>query len=163
MSMMRGRRMRRISLVRGFTLVELMIVVVILAILSSLAAPAFSELIASQRVRAGASGLYESLILARSEAIKRNASVSLTPTSGNLGSGWRVLLADGATSIRSQEALTRTNFNPVAPDLAFSSLGRLVSGATTTIVVSGDGTTKEWRVIAEPSGRICVVDGGTTC
>lgn len=149
---------------RGFSIIELMVVVAILAVLGALAGPSFSEMIASQRVRAGATALYESLILARSEAIKRNSSVALSATSGSFSNGWNVFLADGTTSIRSQEALVRTSFTTTGnvTVLAFNSLGRL-SGAKTTISVSGTGTVKTWTVIAEASGRVCVVDGGTTC
>jgi prepilin-type N-terminal cleavage/methylation domain-containing protein len=64
---------------RGFTLIELLTVVAITAILSAMAAPAFKGLLAGQRVRATSTDLYAALVLARSEAIKRDTQVTLQP------------------------------------------------------------------------------------
>lgn len=147
----------------GFTLVELMIVIVILAILMAVGVPSFRELIASQRIRAAASALYDSLLLARSEAIKRNNTVTITVNAGDLANGWNVLLADGTTNIRTQEAFTGLSFAPNSPSLSYSSLGRLSSGASTTVTISGTGSTKTWTIRADASGRVCVVEGGTSC
>ena len=63
----------------AFTLVELLVVVSVLAILLSLAVPAFSRFTASLRIRTEASKLMSAVHLARSEAIKRNRKVSLCP------------------------------------------------------------------------------------
>jgi len=147
---------------RGFSLVELAVVVTVLAILASLAVPSFRELIAAQRVRAAASALYESLLLARSEAIKRNSAVTLSAESLNLANGWRVLLADGTTSVRTQEPFVSVTFSPASPALAYTALGRL-SGAAQAVAITGEGTSKQWSVRAETSGRVCVVEGDGSC
>ncbi|WP_305073698.1 GspH/FimT family pseudopilin [Propionivibrio sp.] len=147
---------------QGFSLVELMVVVAVLAILASLAVPSFQELIAAQRVRAAASALYESLLLARSEAIKRNSSVTLSPNSSDLSNGWSVLLADGTTSVRTQESLGSVTFSPASPALGYTALGRL-SGSTQIITVAAEGTLKQRKVRAEASGRICVAEGDGSC
>ncbi len=61
----------------GFTLVELMITLVIVAILLSLAAPGFKSLLERNRLQTAAHGFFTDLVLARSEAIKRNQAVVL--------------------------------------------------------------------------------------
>jgi len=148
--------------IRGFSLVELIVVVTVLAILASLAVPSFREIIAAQRARAAASALYESLLLARSEAIKRNSIVTLSANSLNLANGWRVLLADGATAVRTQESLGSVTFTPASPALAYTALGRL-SGASQAIVVASVGTSRQWTVRAEAAGRVCVTEGDGSC
>lgn len=150
---------------KGFSLVELMVAITVLAILAGIAAPSFREMIASQRARAAASELYASLLLARSEAIKRNNTVKIASTSTddlNLANGWHVQLADGTTNIRTQEAFSGVTFSPSGPTLAYSSLGRLTSSSQ-TIEISGSGSTKVWSVRTEASGRVCIVEGGTSC
>ena len=72
---------------RGFTLIELMLVLVILAVFLSLAAPSMRDMVMTSQVRSSASDLYESVILARSEAIKRAANVDLIPVSGSWQNG----------------------------------------------------------------------------
>ena len=82
---------------RGFTLVELMIALALVAILSTLAAPSFNLLIQRSRVNAHFQQLFSSLLLARTEATKRGVRVSLchsaapeaaTPVCGGAGSNW---------------------------------------------------------------------------
>jgi type IV fimbrial biogenesis protein FimT len=75
---------------RGFTLPELLAVVAVLAILSSIAAPSFTAVLGTMRARGASSDLYASLARARSEAIKRNAEVSLAPETGGWQYGWHV-------------------------------------------------------------------------
>lgn len=81
---------RRIA-ARGFTLPELLAVVAIIGILSAVAAPSITTLVANQRVRSAGSELLQSLTRARSEAIKRNMEVTLQPASGpTWQGGWRI-------------------------------------------------------------------------
>lgn len=76
---------------RGFTLPELLAVVAIVAILASIAAPSFGTLVAGQRARAASSDLLTALLLARSEAVKRNTQVTLQPADGaSWASGWTI-------------------------------------------------------------------------
>src|SRR5690606_26454848 len=55
---------------RGFTLIELMIAVSLLAIVAALAAPAMGDFLVRQRVASQAGDLALAMALARSEAIK---------------------------------------------------------------------------------------------
>lgn len=62
---------------RGFTLVELMITVVIVGILLAVAAPGLRKSLDRTRLQSTAGDLFSSLMLARSEALKRNEDVIL--------------------------------------------------------------------------------------
>lgn len=84
----------------GFTLIELMVVLVILALLLTLGVPAMQQLLQGNRMRAEAHRLLAAINLARSEAVLRNRSVSLCPSpmamtgvaecSGLYAGGWIV-------------------------------------------------------------------------
>lgn len=60
---------------RGFTTIELMVVMAIMSVLMALAAPSFTPLIEGWRVRQAAEQLQSTLYYARSEAIKRGGQV----------------------------------------------------------------------------------------
>ena len=60
---------------RGFTLIETMVVVAILAILIALAAPSFTPMIERWRVKQSVEQLQDTLYYGRSEAIKRSGRV----------------------------------------------------------------------------------------
>lgn len=62
---------------RGFTIIELMVVVSILAILAALATPSFTPLIERWRVQQAQKGLESIIYYARSEAIKRGGNITL--------------------------------------------------------------------------------------
>lgn len=61
----------------GFTFTELMVVIAIVSILLSFAAPSFQSLIAQSRLSAISSQLRSALLTARSEAIKSNRQVTV--------------------------------------------------------------------------------------
>jgi type IV fimbrial biogenesis protein FimT len=74
---------------RGFTLIELMVTITVLAILLALSVPSFSQLVSNNRAASMTNDLQFSLKLARSESIKRGVTVALCP---------RAAVADGATN-----------------------------------------------------------------
>lgn len=76
---------------RGFTLVEMVVTVAIVAILLGIAIPSYNETILNMKLTSYANNLVASILLGRSEAIKRNAVVSLCVSSSGTactGGGW---------------------------------------------------------------------------
>lgn len=74
--------------VRGFTLVELMVTVAVLAIVAAIAAPSFTQLVLRSRLTSTSNEVVAALQLARMEAIRKNGSVDVCPTTdGNTCSG----------------------------------------------------------------------------
>ena len=62
---------------KGFTAIELMVTVAILAVLAGLAAPSFNPIIERWRVRQVSEELQSTFYFARSEAIKRGGNVTI--------------------------------------------------------------------------------------
>jgi type IV fimbrial biogenesis protein FimT len=62
---------------RGFTLIELMIVIALVAVIAALAAPSFGDMIKMQRLRGISSQLATDLSFARSEAVSRGSYVQV--------------------------------------------------------------------------------------
>ncbi|AVO42116.1 GspH/FimT family pseudopilin [Simplicispira suum] len=67
---------------QGFTAIELMVVVAIVAILAALAGPSFRDLIDGWRVRSAVEEITSTIYYARSEAIKRGGRVSVRKNCG---------------------------------------------------------------------------------
>lgn len=141
---------------RGFSLLELMITVAILAILAGIGFPSFQQLVASHRVRAATSAIYDALLIARSEAIKRNSTAQFDYGGGSLAGGWTVVTGDG-TIVHSQAPLPNASFDPTAPATAFNVRGRLTAGNAIEITASGTSLTRCVRV--DLSGSPSVIEG----
>lgn len=93
---------------RGFTLVEAMVVIAIVAVLAGVAVPGFRALLVNQRLTTAAQGFSAALSLARMEAIRRAQAVRVAATAGNdWSTGWAVLAGpDGALqTVRRFDAL----------------------------------------------------------
>lgn len=86
---------------RGFTLIELMVVLAIIAIIAAAAVPGFRDMMAGNRLISSSNNLVGALRLARSEAATRHMGVSVcssedqTSCSGSWTAGGIVLREDG--------------------------------------------------------------------
>lgn len=126
---------------RGFTLVELLVTMAVAAILLTVAVPNFQMFVLNSRMTTQANDLITAFNMARSEAVKRAASVTVcassngTTCTGTWAQGWIVRDAVG-TPIRAQEALggasTLTGGANVASMITFTSNGRTTIPAAAT-------------------------------
>jgi len=80
----------------GFTLPETMISILVLCTLGMLAMPMLGEMVMNHRVRNATFDLLSTLNYARSEAIKRNNSVTVAALGPGWESGWRVIEPGGS-------------------------------------------------------------------
>ena len=119
---------------RGFTLIEIMVTISILAVLAGLSLPMFGSLVASNRTRAASYSLVSALALARSEAVKRNAQVSVLPSDTGWQDGWRVEAAGSALSANGP-VIGLVMTGPVA-GVSYEPNGRLSSPGVVRFVVS---------------------------
>lgn len=136
----------------GFTLLELMIVVAIVGILAAAAGPSISQMLANERVRGAAFDVQSSLLRARSEALTRNVSVTISPVSGNWSSGWSIPDPANAGFYIEQHDAAK-NVSIIGPNsVVYTGIGRL-SAATNSFDISSNGASARRCVSIELTGR----------
>jgi len=144
----------RVGLRRGFTAIELVVAMAIAAILVAMAGPSFVDLISAQRVKTATFDFFAALALARSEAIKRNAVVDITPRNGDFADGWDIRVA--GTVLSSRLGLRPVAISvPAGITLAYDQDGRLTSAGRydARLTASGNMNVATRCVIVDPAGR----------
>lgn len=145
------------SLAGGFTLLEVITAVAVLAILMGLAVPSYSSFTARQRIRTASFDLTTDLVLARSEALKRNRAITVTPREASWTNGWIIAVTDTAEEVRSRNTLGRGLTVSTAPaSITFNGAGRVVidSGVEKIGLAVAAGSQSLHRCITlDPAGR----------
>jgi len=157
---------------RGFTLIELIVTVTILAVLATLALPSFQAILANAQIRTAAQGLHDGLQFARAEAIRLNTRVIFTK---NTASGWTVSRESPSATLQVRpgsegSAVATVAVVPsAATKVTFNSLGQVVVNAdgsgsisqldvdVPTSVISAEQS-KELRVTVSGGGAIRLCD-----
>lgn len=147
-------------------MLELMLAVAIGGVLLATAVPSFKSSIQSQRVRAAASDLHLSLMLARSESLKRNRNIDVTaPVSWT--AGWNVTVAGTSTLLRDNDAHddvavecstdTDAAAEPCPGTITFGRAGRPTSYIEFRVFHASNANIPARCVSITPSGRARVV------
>lgn len=126
---------------RGFTLIEMLVTLAIFAVLLMIAIPSMRPFLQSQSVKNASMDINASVALARSEAIKRNATVDVIANNAtDWSQGWVVsqtTTTPAATiTIRKQAALSNIAIAiaPASASFSFDGNGRMTTtGFTFTI------------------------------
>jgi type IV fimbrial biogenesis protein FimT len=168
-------RLNNVRAVLGFTAIELMVTLAVVGILVALAVPALGDATLSSQLSASANRLAASATLARSEAIKRNASVVVCmsadgtscASSGGWEQGWVMLRG---TTVLSREQAANNGFKMIvspssATSLTFDATGVGATQATVTVCRALPNAGAQERVVTiSATGRATVTKTSTgTC
>lgn len=142
--------------IRGFTLVELMVTLAVLAVGATLAAPNLASMMAGRKVQTAAQSILDGLNQARTEALRRNTQVRFELTAG--GTGWSITQVSSGTVLR-------TFASPDWSRLVLDSVG---SATTATFLANGllqAGTQLSQVTVSSPTNdkamrRVNVFGGG---
>ena len=132
---------------RGFTLIELMVVVAVIGVIALVAIPGMQMLTNASRLNGAASELTAALQLARSEAVRRNARVTVCSTTTCAGgsTSWAQVFvrqpngtADDPAIIRSFAPSGALQISGPAAGIVFRPSGLIESAQQVEIGISGN-------------------------
>lgn len=135
----------------GFSLVELMVTIAILAILATIAAPAMQGQIAASRVTTATNDLLGTLAHARSEAVRRSTTVTVTATGGDWKNGWT---STASSSAGAQAA--DIQFGNTITSVAFSPDGTTLNTGAIAVSSTSGYTSKSKSIQILGSGKVFV-------
>lgn len=152
----------------GFTLIETMVAIAILAIVISIAAPSFTRMLQSNRAAVLSNELLGTLQIARSEALKRRTNIVLcrSTTGSNTcvngtdwSSGW--LLMQGNTVLRTWEPISGGTLVGPNAGMTYQSNGltTLAGGTQATFTITTSATCSRTLQVST-TGNATVGAGG---
>ncbi len=159
----------------GFSLIELMIGIAVMAIVVSLSMPSYSTWIQNTKIRTASESIQNGIQIARAEAVKRNTPVQFDLRGAS--SAWTVCTEpaapgpcpnpDNATTIQSRDVSegSSTDIAVVTSDAApfvFNNLGRMTSPAPAAGLVSIDVDNAALSTTDSRDLRITINPGGST-
>ena len=154
------------KLPRGFSLIELMVGVSILAILLGVVVPSFQTMLLNTQVRNAAESISNGLQRARGSAVTLNTNVNFVL---GVNSSWTVNEVNPASIIASKSSnedssSARLTFAPIgATTITFSGLGGVTANADgsasfTQFEVTAPGASTRLRVMIGTGGNIKMCD-----
>ena len=133
----------RYRFIKGFTLVELMVTVVVLAIVSTIGIPSLIGLVERNRTTSVANEVLGAIQFARNEAVRLNTTASICANTdcdtADWTSGW-IVMRSGETVRVGSENSSVTISGPLS--IQFSSAGDITSTLANIEVSSSSGNVK---------------------
>jgi type IV fimbrial biogenesis protein FimT len=165
------------AVARGFTLIEILVVFVLLAVMLVLAAPNFMAFQRNAELTSASNSFMAALSAARAEAMKRQLRAFVVPVTGNnWASGWRVFIdadSDASPTYAASNDLLVAEQGALPNTLGVTS-SSFGDGTTAYVMFNGNGFmtlvnntfqngslelsngTDSRRIVANPTGRMRV-------
>ena len=154
---------------RGFTLIELMVVIALVSVILTLVAPSFTGMLASRRLEGATNEFVTDLQYARSEAVARNANVGLVtgaagtcytiyqeaiPVAGSCNCANTPACTGGPVEIKTVSLLGAGVTATVSTTFLFEPVRGSLTGSDTQAVLSSSAGVGQLRADVMAVGRV---------
>jgi prepilin-type N-terminal cleavage/methylation domain-containing protein len=134
----------------GFTMIEMIWTVAVFAVLTAIAVPSLTTWLPSYNLKSAARDVFSNMQLAKLDAIKRNASCTVTFDTAahtyTVGGGNPVSLKDYDSHVCFK--------SPTVGSLTFTSRGMLSDATDRTINITNTQNTATWQITVKRVGNI---------
>jgi len=148
----------------GFTTLELMVSIGIVALLTAIAVPSYISWLPGYRLRAAAGDVYSAMQMARLRAVKENGRVGISFTNGNGKNGKFTVFVDSDNSgiyepnkdrvVQYGEMPGTVSLSSPMAQSIFNGRGLVTAGIGTVRLTNSVGSTKRIQLVTTGSARI---------
>ena len=174
--------MNNLAIDKGFTVIELLVTLSVAGILLSVAAPSYRDFVQESRITAQSNSLLSSIMLTKSESIKRNSTATICPSTNGIActggtvwsNGWIVFAdADGNGAVDAGEEIIQvgaafTGGNTLQTSVGdlrvtFTANGFSMGFNSTFSLCDSRGNAHSRALILNNQGRVRTEKGTATC
>ena len=136
---------------RGFTLVELMVVIVLLAIIAAVAAPGLQNLLENNQITSTSNRLVGSMNFARSQALREGRQVTVQALDGDWNKGAEVVM--GGDVLRRVE-ISNSRMSITGESVTYRGNGLTTGSSTKQLRLCGDDGSADRLIEVTLGGQV---------
>jgi type IV fimbrial biogenesis protein FimT len=161
---MKSKKVTNRSAAHGFTMIEMMITLVVVAIIVAIGAPSFQSMTANAKAEKASGMLLLDIKLARSHSVSRGENVQIKQINDNLANGWEIKATTTNDTIKKRETVLKgvtystSGFSGGSPEFTPTGQASGAGAGSITIKTTGCTGNENKKIEILTSGQIAIED-----